>query len=174
MLSSKAACKRGQIWTFDFIIGLVAVSFIFMIYLIMWNSLILRWSLISGNTAIETSAFMASESLLATPGEPESWEMLPQIDDNMSAIGLVNGRNELNRMKLDKLVAENATAYDYVKARLGLQKYEFWIQVTDLSGEIIYYEFGNASSGLDESVDFERLAVLDGEPVRVKMEVWDG
>jgi len=124
---------------------------------------------------METSAFFASESLLATPGEPESWEMLPHIDANVSAIGLVNGRNELNRMKLEKLVAENATAYPTIKARLGLQRYEFGMRVTDLAGNTIHYQFGKFSVGhLNNSLAFDRFGILDGTPVLVHLEVWGG
>ena len=99
--------------------------------------------------------------------------MLQHIDGNISAIGLVNGRNELNRVKLEKLVAENASQYEFVKARLGMQLYEFGMRVTDLNGNIIYYEFGKFSVGnLNNSMNFDRFGILDGEPVIVHMEVW--
>ncbi|MFH1785611.1 MAG: hypothetical protein ABH842_04225 [Candidatus Micrarchaeota archaeon] len=148
--------------------------FILLLYLAMWNIVGIRWNLANKQTAMETSAFFASESLLATPGEPESWEMLPQIDGEVKAIGLVNGRNELNRLKIEKLVAENATAYSTVKDRLGMQKYEFAMRITDITGNIIHYEFGNFEVALNNSLNFDRLAILDGEPVIVHMEVWGG
>jgi hypothetical protein len=141
-----------------------------MLYIVMWNAVALRWNQASAQTSLETSAFIASESLLATPGEPESWEMLPHIDGNVSAIGLVNGRNELNRMKLDKLVAENSTRYSAIKARLGMQRYDFGLRVTDLGGNIVYYEIGKFSSRT--LVVFDRFGILDGNPVIVHMEVW--
>ncbi len=157
----------------DFTMGLVAIMFILMVYVLMWDNITLRWSLAGQHTRMESSAYFASESLLATPGEPESWEMLPHIDGNVSAIGLVNGRNELNRMKLEKLVSENATAYPTVKARLGMQRYEFGMRVTDLRGNSVYYEFGKFSTGtLANSLAFDRFGILDGEPVVVHMEVW--
>ncbi len=160
-------------WSIDFIIGVMVLSFILMLYLIMWNSITIRWNTISKQTSMDSNAFFASESLLATPGEPESWEMLPHIDGNVSAIGLVNGRNELSRMKLDKLVAENATAYDTIKNRLGMQRYEFGMRITDLPKDITYYEFGKFSTGaLNNSLSFDRLGILDGQPVIVHMEVW--
>jgi hypothetical protein len=165
---------RGQIWTLDFTVGLVALTFILMLFMLMWNIIAMQWNSASQHTRMEASAFFASESLLATPGEPEGWEMLPHIDDNVSAIGLVNGRNELNRMKLDKLVAENATAYSAVKARLGMQRYEFGMRITDLAGNTIHYEFGKFSASLNNSLEFDRFGILDGKPVIVHMEVWGG
>jgi hypothetical protein len=157
----------------DFIMGLVALMFILMLYVMMWDNITLRWNLAGQHTRMESSAFFASESLLATPGEPESWEMLPHIDGNVSAIGLVNGRNELNRMKLEKLVSENSTAYSTIKARLGMQRYDFGMRVTDLHVNSVYYEFGKFSTGtLSNSLSFDRFGILGGEPVMVHMEVW--
>ncbi|VVC02928.1 Uncharacterised protein [Candidatus Bilamarchaeum dharawalense] len=172
-MNNNRKCLRGQIWTVDFITGLVALSFILMLYLIMWNTIAIRWGWAGKQTSMEASAYFASESLLATSGEPESWEMLPHIDENVSAIGLVNGRNELNKMKLEKFVAENATAYSTIKARLGMQRYEFGMRITDIGDNTVYYEFGKFSA-LNNSLNFDRLAILDGEPVIVHMEVWGG
>ncbi|MBU1020004.1 MAG: hypothetical protein KJ847_02220 [Firmicutes bacterium] len=142
-------------------------------YILLWNNIALRWNLTAEHTKMEASAFFAAESLLATPGEPESWEMLQHIDGNVSAIGLVNGRNELNRMKIEKLVAENATAYETIKTRLGMQRYDFGMRIADLYGNVIYYEFGKFPVGsFDDSLNFNRFGILDGEPVIVHMEVW--
>jgi hypothetical protein len=166
---------KGQTWTVDFITGMVVLLFIMLNFILLWNSITLRWGLIGGHTDMEASAFFASESLLATPGEPGGWEMLPHIDGNVSALGLVGGRNELNRMKLEKLVSENATAYETVKGRLGLQRYEFGMRVSDLSRNEVYYEFGKFSGGgLNNSLNFDRFGILDDEPVVVHMEVWSG
>ena len=162
-------------WTIDFVTGVIVLSFILMLYLLMWNTIALRWNLISKHTSMETSAFFAAESLLTTPGEPESWEMRSHIDGNVSAIGLVNGRNELSRAKLDKLFAENATAYSDIKARLGIQKYEFGMRITDLSGNVDLYDFGKFSIGtINNTLAFDRFGMLDGAPVKVHMEVWGG
>jgi hypothetical protein len=157
----------------DFTNGLLALSFILVLYIVMWNTIALRWNAASAQTGMESSAFLASESLLATRGVPESWEMLPHIDANVSAIGLVNGRNELSRMKLDKLVSENSTAYSTIKARLGMERYDFGLRITDLSGNTVYYVFGKFSNpALGNSISFDRLGILDGNPVIVHMEVF--
>jgi len=163
---------KGQAWVMDFTVGIVALTLILVLHMIVWNTLAQRWNSAGEATAMGSSAYFASESLLATPGEPESWEMLPHIDGNVSAIGLVNGRNGLDRMKLDKMMAENATAYQAIKARLGMARYEFGMRITDLAGNEMYYEFGKFSSGLNNSLTFDRFGILDEEPVIVHMEVW--
>jgi hypothetical protein len=143
-----------------------------MLFMIMWNDMAMRWNAGSRHMEMEESAFMASEALMATTGEPKSWEMLQHIDGNVSAIGLVNGRNELNRMKLGKLVEEDATAYETVKQRLGLQRYEFGVNVTSLDGSVTHYAFGRFCGGsMNSTVGFVRLGILDGSPVIVHLEV---
>jgi hypothetical protein len=172
--SISRSSRRGQVWTVDFTAGAVAVSLILMLFILMWNATAIRWGVIGGHTEMEAAAVFASESLMTTSGVPESWEALPDIDGNVSAIGLANGRNELSRMKLEKLAAQNSTAYGTVKARLGLQRYSFGMRVLDLPGNVVLYEFGEfspAPSG--DALAFERLGVLDGEPVKVYMEVWE-
>jgi hypothetical protein len=157
----------------DFTVGIVVLMVIMALFMILWNTYATRWNASAAQMEMEDSAFLASESLLATPGIPSSWEMLPQINGNVSAIGLVNGRNELNVMKLNALVAQNATAYNTIKARLGLQLYQFGMNITDLGGITSYYAFGVFSNGtLNDSITFDRFAILNGNPVRVHMEVW--
>ena len=157
----------------DFMTGLLALSFILMIYLLVWNSIVLRWDEASAQNSMASSAFLASESLLATPGEPTSWEMLPNMTGNVTAIGLVNSRNELNPLKLSQLVAYNATAYSTIKTRLGLQFYDFGLEVTDLTGGSVYYEFGKFSGPTtSNSVVIDRFGIMNGTPVIVHMEVF--
>jgi hypothetical protein len=166
---------KGQMWSLDFTIGLIALGFILMMYILMWNTIAVRWNSAASHTKMESSAYFAAESLLATPGEPESWEMLARIDGNVSAIGLVNGRNELNNMKLGKLVSENATGYQTIKNRLGLERYELGMRVISMSGNSTYYEFGKFSQNMqNNSLSFDRLGILNGTPVIVHMEVWGG
>jgi hypothetical protein len=168
-------CMRGQIWSVDFFSAVIALSIIMLLFILVWNSLTQQISLSVQDTRMGVSAYFASESLLATPGEPESWEVLPAIDGNVSAIGLVNGRNELSRLKLEKLIQENASSYKTVKRRLGLERYDFAMQVTDLGGNKVYYEYGKSSNhSLNNSLEFDRLGILDNEPVIVHMEVWGG
>lgn len=165
--------RKGQAWSMDLILGLVSLAFIIMIFMLTWDSLSYRWGAVASHTRMEASAFFAAESLVATPGEPESWEMLPHIDGNVSAIGLANGRNELSRLKIERLVSENSTSYSEIKSRLGLQRYEFGMRIMDLRGDVTYYEFGRFSQGmLNNSLTFDRLGILEGEPVLVHMEVW--
>ncbi len=162
--------RKGQIWATDFTAGVVILSFILLFFLLIWNSLAVRWDSSSEYLQMHTDAILASEALMSTSGEPKGWE-LGNITDS-SALGLVNGRNELSEMKIQKLVSENSTSYYLVKERLGVQGYELGIKIMDIEREDVYYEFGKSSGGLDDSVMFERMGILNKTPVIVNVEVW--
>jgi hypothetical protein len=164
--------RKGQIWVIDFTVGIVVLSIIILIFMLMWNTTVVRLNVAMGQVEMQESAFLASESLLASPGSPPSWELMSNIS-NASAIGLVSGRNELNPAKLNQLIAQNATSYSIIKARLGLQLYQFGMNITNLGGNASYYTFGEFSNGtLNNSITFDRFAILNGTPVLVQMEVW--
>ena len=164
--------KKGQTWSVDFTLAVVIVSFILLLSILLWNNLALRWNAADDYRQMQTNAMFAAEALMTTPGEPKSWEMLPQIDGSITAIGLVDGRNELNSLKIEKLVSENATAYGVVKQRLGVSHYELGINITDLGRNTSHYEFGMFAGGMDTAVVFERMGMLNGTPVIVQVEVW--
>lgn len=161
-------------WMSDFVVGLLAISFIMLIYTLMWNSITLRWNQTNKAQSLEESAIFASESLLSTTGEPKSFERADNINSTIRGIGIVNSRNELSRTKIEKLIADNST-YTIVKNRLGLSKYNFGFRVYDLQKNQIHYSYGQFSSGkLNDTVSFDRLAVLDNEAVIFHMEVFGG
>lgn len=163
--------KRGQIWTTDLTSGAVILATVLLLFILSWNDLAVRWNSSNQYRQMLTDAIMASEALMTSPGEPGSWEMLPDIS-NASAIGLVNGRNELSDMKLARLKGEENSTYRFVKERLGVQRYELGIRITDLDGEDGYYEYGRFPSGLNDSVVLERLGIMNGTMVVVHVEVW--
>jgi hypothetical protein len=154
----------------DFASGIVVLTFILLFFILIWNSIAVRWNSSNEYLQMETDAIFASEALLTTPGEPKSWE-LGNIED-ANAIGLVNGRNELSQVKLEKLVSENDSHYYFVKESLGVQRYGLGITVMDTGGDTAYYEFGKFADNMSTSVVFERIAIMNETPVILRMEVW--
>ncbi|MFZ5500610.1 MAG: hypothetical protein ACOY58_01680, partial [Candidatus Micrarchaeota archaeon] len=79
-------------------------------------------------------------------------------------------RSVLDSGKLSRLSQENSSYY-LVKERLGVQRYDLGIRITDLDREETLYEYGVFGTGLNDSVSLDRLAILDGESVIVRVEV---
>ena len=166
----RLSSKKGQIWTSDFISGAVLLTIIILLFILSWNNLAVRWNSSNDYRQMQTDAIFASEALMTTSGSPASWEMMGNITD-ISTLGLANGRNELNTLKVEKLVESNSS-YLFVKERLGLQRYEMGLRITNLEKDTTYYEFGAFPSGLNTSVIIERMGILNSSPVMVNLEVW--
>ena len=164
--------SKGQVWSMDAISALVLLSLMFLLTILLWNNLAFRWNSSDDYRQMQTNAFFAGDALMTTSGYPRSWEMLDKIDGNITSFGLATSRNELSPVKLERLVAENGTAYPHLKRGLGLSKYDLSINVTDLEREESYYEIGKFAGGLDTVVITERMGLLNGTPVIVRMEVW--
>ncbi len=164
--------RKGQIWSIDVTSAMVMVAVILLFSMFIWNDLAIRWNSTSDYRRMQTDALFATESLMTTPGIPEGWGMLPEGNWNVSAIGLVDSRNELNNLKIRKLEGMDQEGYRLVKARLGVQRYELGIRISDLDNNETYHEFGNFSTMLKDSVAFRRLGLLNGTPVYVFVEVW--
>ena len=165
--------KKGQIWSTDFLISAVVITFIALMFILIWNGLAVRWNNAQEYRQMYVDAAFAADALLTTPGDPESWENLETIDeDTVHALGIVNSRNEINNMKMEKLVGLNDTEYAMVRQKLGITKYDVEIKVTDLSQDSLYYYFGRTSTMLETSIVLERMALLNNTPVIVSIEVW--
>jgi hypothetical protein len=162
--------KKGQIWSVDLASAAVILAFVLLFFILMWNMLAIRWNTTGDYMKMQTDAMFAAEALMTTPGEPNSWEMLSI--NNATSIGLVSGRSELNKVKIEKLISENSTNYLLIKRKLGLQKYDLGFNITDMENNESYYEFGRFAGGLDTAIIFERMGILDEKPVKVRIEVW--
>ncbi len=165
------ASSKGQIWSTDFIAAVLALTFILLLFFLLWNGINIRWHNSIDYWQMQAAAVFASEALVSTPGDPGTWEQLDDIEDSY-AIGLVNGRNELNERKIIRLVSENDTSYRFVKERLGVQRYELGIRITDMGRETSYHEFGKFAGPMDTTVLLERVGLLNETPVMVQVEVW--
>lgn len=158
-------------WTMDLTSAVTLLSFMFLIFIISWNMMVLRWEGAESYRKMQTAALFASEALVATPGEPQSWENLQDIG-NISALGFANGHNELSDAKIAKAVSANATEYDYLKGTLGLQRYNLGITFISLDRNTTYYTLGKFSSNTNGTVAYERIGALNGTAVIMHMEVW--
>ncbi|MEW6749336.1 MAG: hypothetical protein AB1295_06545 [Candidatus Micrarchaeota archaeon] len=160
--------SKGQVWSVDFTAASLTFIFMLLLFAIAWRSLDMRWGHASMYRQMQTDALFAADSLLTTPGEPAGWERgdLGEAE----AIGLAASRSVLDSGKLSRLSQENSSYY-LVKERLGVQRYDLGIRITDLDREETLYEYGVFGTGLNDSVSLDRLAILDGESVIVRVEV---
>jgi len=165
-------CMKGQIWSMDLISAATVLAIIILFFILMWNNLSIRWNSSNEYRQMQTDALFASEAIMVTSGEPNSWETKISIDESIDAIGLANERNELSAAKIEKLIFESPVDYDIVRYRLGVQKYELGIRIEDFETNQTYYEFGIFATGTENVVVIERLGILNDSVVKIFVEVW--
>lgn len=166
--------KKGQIWSLDFISGITLMSLLIMLFILEWNYLSIRWNTSASYREMFGGALFAAEALFTSPGNPVGWEKLAVMnEDNLFSIGLINQRNELDSQKLARLSSLNDSAgYELVRTKLGIPGYQLHLNITDLEGNMTYYEYG-VPSALNNSVVVERFVLVNGTTAaKAKMEVW--
>ena len=165
------SARKGQIWSIDLIASAMILSFIIVLSMMTWNGLALRWNSANDYTRMQTEVIFATDALMMTPGVPSGWEMMPTLDDSIVSLGIVNARNEIENEKIQRLVDENATSYELIKRKLGLQRHDLGVLVTSLDGSETFHKFGVFGSASDTTIISKRIGILNGSKVFVTVEV---
>ncbi|MHA2425212.1 MAG: hypothetical protein ACXAEF_10510 [Candidatus Thorarchaeota archaeon] len=150
------------------------MSLLIMLFILEWNYLSIRWNTSSSYREMFGGALYAAEVLFTTSGDPVGWDRIGAPDENnLHSVGLVNQRNEIDNQKLAKLASLNASDdYDLVRTKLGIPGYQLHLNISDLEGNITYFEYGVASA-LNNSVVVERFVLINDTTVaKARMEVW--
>ncbi|MFH2105904.1 MAG: hypothetical protein ABII22_01475 [Candidatus Micrarchaeota archaeon] len=155
---------KGQIWSTDLLIASLVMLAIFFIFVISWNNLGYNWNSSQIQNKIYFAALFASDALIAQ--DSGNWENEETLE-NATSFGIVGERNELDNKKLSRLASAN---YTVVKEKLGIEGYGLFINITNGSGT--FYVFGVKPTNYDQTVVVERLAILNGSVVKVKVNVW--
>ncbi len=179
----RAQVLSGELITACFIFSLVLVYVFFL-----WDTTtknILRSEILYEMDKLGTGAV---EKLIRTPGYPEDWTN--KLLDNISSMGLANESRMLDRGKILRFInLMDASEYDDLcndalisnyqcsKHLLGMEKYEFYLTMTDMDDNILNLEGWNCSTGnspVDEDylISIPRSAILDDEIVKISFVVW--
>lgn len=166
-------CLHGQIWSMDFFSVSTIIVLLLVLFIFSWNFMALRWNNIQSYDEMWITGVAAADALTVSAGQPYGWEDLEILNDStIEAFGLANSRNILDENKLSSFSNVSASNYTFTKDKLGLRKYEFFANITDLNREQTYYYFGTSPTNLNETVSFDRFMVLDGDIVILRLEVW--
>ncbi len=164
---------KGQVWSLDFFAVSVTLTLILMLFIVTWNFMAVRWSNIQSYNELWSASLSATDALVITPGQPANWDDIQTLNDsNVVTFGLANSRNVIDNNKISKFVSFTQSNYSIVKSKLGLVRYNFFINISSMEKETTYYQIGSKGSPLNETVVFERLILLNGSIVNLRMEVW--
>lgn len=130
-----ARWKKGQMWSYDLVIGSVLFMIAMAILAFFWWSA--RTNISENKDAVIFESMKVSDSLMS-PGTPANWESLVDPMNmstwaNVQQIGLAKswGVNETNVISIDKLYKFRQMSlinYSYTKSKLR-SRYDFFIEL---------------------------------------------
>ncbi|MBI5224983.1 hypothetical protein HY989_03865 [Candidatus Micrarchaeota archaeon] len=171
---------RAQLFSFDLILSVSILLLLFGITV----SIFSRTDAVMKENAIEKEISQngnyALSSLIETSGYPTNWEQLAFTDSNAKALGLATSAGHLNPQKVGKffeLANSNENNYLLTKRILGIDfpSSNYTLEIYDLEGEKVYsttFASNNAIANSYSIYAFQRLALLNNQPVRLSLRIW--
>lgn len=161
-------CK-GQVFTTDFIVSFTALIFILVISFSSFGLIQNSLNEEEFYSEMQEKAINATQVLISTSGEPNSWEKLNDL--NVNSIGLAKERNVLDESKVNKLIDLNLDNYQEIKEILGLQKYDFYFKITSMNNQSLK-EFGVFPSAENKTTVIERYILFNEEEAKFVLGVF--
>lgn len=152
--------NKGQIFTTDLIVALTVLLFILVISATSFGLIQNSLNEEEFYAEMQEKAVNASQVLVATKGNPDSWVKLNDLT-GINSIGLAKENNVLDENKVDTLVDWNALKYEEIKEVLGLQKYDFYFKITEMDEHTVR-EFGILPGAEEKTILVERYILFQG------------
>lgn len=164
----------------DLFLATVVFVGIMLSFLTVWQYAQAKSTDKNAKSDIALQAHAALNALVQTAGDPPSWEDLPTLNQSaVHSLGLAVQPFSLSSSKLARLAELNATNYADYKVLLGLQGYEFDLQVYPWDGaqgqflDIADVHVGKSPpASVSELVAEERVVAEGTQWKRVVLEVW--
>jgi len=168
--------RRGQLFSYDFLLASIGLMVLLAIYFTSSVAVTDRMGEAELRAEMEEATQTAANSLLRTPGDPSNWENAPINDTGIRSLGLANSRNLLDAEKTSAFfnITCGSAEYNATVPILGLSRraYAYNASLEYLNGTLIYSINRTPPSSIVQSIPAERLAILNGTEVRLKMVVW--
>lgn len=164
--------SKGQIYSMDFVFGVVVFLFVLVLFILLANTTFNRLSYFEEERWRDEAARVAVEQLIESPGYPSHWEQISVLrESNLRSLGLAEERNVISKPKLDRFITESSSNYSFFKRVLGLGRYNTQVLFESLDGTELY-EF-NEDPPTDQTLStVSRLAIFDDQIVVVRIYVW--
>lgn len=167
---------NGQLFSVDMLFALSLMITIFVATSVVTNSLASTEATLRVREPMTIDALQASSALIATGGSPLDWEQLNWTQNiTVYSLGLATSPNSLDSAKFNKFLSLNSTNYTDIRKLLGLSRpgYHFYVSVLFSNGSRAAPDFGELASADYPSVAVQRMILLDNQPRKLKVGVWN-
>lgn len=167
--------NKSQVFSSEVLVAYFIFSLTVILILFLWNVATTEIRNSERLYALEEKANDLGEKLIKTRGIPENW-----TKDDVLAIGLSTEEARiLDPRKVKEFVELMNESYEEKSHLLGLGKYEFFFNLTDIDGNQIKIENVSCFTGRIPEDEIEKLTVrrtglLNGSIVRITLTVWLG
>ena len=167
-----ARFARGQSYSLELMISLTAFALVIIFVSLAWSDLEIRRVDAKNAQDMDFAARNAVWQLTQETGTPANWDLQIFNESQPYSVGLADSPGGLSVRKLQNLSAINASNYEELKSRIGLGKYEFYLEVRNLADNKTLHSAGIAAPADRENAVFENFAELDGNVVIVRLAAW--
>jgi len=132
---------KAQVNAIDLVLAISIFMLIMGLFEVTWQGSVSRAAPTEDELSLRS--YHVANTLLESGGYPEDWN-----SSDVQVLGLCDERNVINKNKLAKLLVMLGSDYSRAKGLLGVGANDIYINVTDLSGDIIYVNGVRASAGI--------------------------
>jgi len=157
-----AAALRGIISTYDVAIALTIFTFIALFYL----SALSHVAMQANN--IESVAERVAANLFESYGIPPDWHVSFLSNQNFNevlSVGLAKDFGEIDWKKVEALYNMSANDYDKTRLKLGIGRYNFYLEIGDLV-------IGKAPTNAKNVIVITRKVLAGGDAKDAKLCIW--
>ena len=176
MEQSRSSRKKGQAFSTEFLLAYLIFSLVLILAFYLWNTTTADIIESKNRYEIEDRAVDSAEKLLRTRGIPADWSL-----SDVESIGLADESRILNPGKvLNFIILMNSSNSNYENNRwlLGIGKYDFYFNLTDINGTTMVINDTLCATGkkaVNETsmITVQRTGLLENEITTIKITVWE-
>ena len=172
----RSSRKKGQAFSTEFLLAYLIFSLVLILAFYLWNTTTADIIESKNRYEIEDRAVDSAEKLLRTRGIPADWSL-----SDVESIGLADESRILNPGKvLNFIILMNSSNSNYENNRwlLGIGKYDFYFNLTDINGTTMVINDTLCATGkkaVNETsmITVQRTGLLENEITTIKITVWE-
>jgi hypothetical protein len=162
---------KGQVLSTEIVVSFALFLAALLVYVLGASNMLYSYSEERADLDMRQALLGIADNLVLSPGCPADWEYSGQ---QASYYGLAESPNALSRAKLSAAQSLFSADYSGAKTLFGAGMFDLSVSVVDANGTKIggFGKAASAANGTYSSASSERLAVLDGQLVRVRVQLW--
>ena len=161
--------KAGQAIPLDFMAGVFVFLVMLAYFLILWDIFAVRFVEHAQTIDDELAAISVADRLVLSGGYPTNWTLEPL---SAQSIGLASRPHELDPYRVSALSSMANGSYASVKSALGIDR-NFQVKIEAADDGARLATIGQEPANATRVVEVTRLAMLNGEIVNVRVQVYE-